>query len=230
MAEGLRTYTVQVSSTQEMVYRTLRDEIVTMRLKPGTAISTQDTAARLGVSRTPVREAFIRLQRENLLTITPQKVTQVSRINLKRVYQERFIREALEVENLSKFVSVATPEDLSRMRRNIARQRLAMEEKRYTDFIELDNDFHLIALRATSQNLGAEIMRQMNGHYDRIRLITAWEEHIATASIDQHSQMVDDIEAGRLTETVELLRHHLQQLYIHEKGLVENWADYFEDE
>ena len=91
-----RQYTVQVSSVQEMVYRTLRDKIVSMELKPGTTISTQEIADSMSVSRTPVREAFIRLQREDLLDVTPQRSTVVSKINMDRVYQERFIREALD--------------------------------------------------------------------------------------------------------------------------------------
>ena len=50
-----RQYTVQVSSVQEMVYRTLRDKIICMELKPGTIISTQEIADCMSVSRTPVR-------------------------------------------------------------------------------------------------------------------------------------------------------------------------------
>lgn len=99
-----RQYTVQVSSVQEMVYRTLRDKIVSMELKPGTIISTQEIADSMSVSRTPVREAFIRLQREELLDVAPQRSTMVSKINMDRVYQERFIREALEIEAMQKFV------------------------------------------------------------------------------------------------------------------------------
>ena len=58
MAEILRQYMVKVDSAQEKVYRTLRDEILSMVLKPGTIISTQEIAGLLGVSRTPVREAL----------------------------------------------------------------------------------------------------------------------------------------------------------------------------
>ena len=131
-----RQYTVQVSSVQEMVYRTLRDKIVSMELKPGTTISTQEIADSMSVSRTPVREAFIRLQREDLLDVTPQRSTVVSKINMDRVYQERFIREALEIEVAQKFIEVATPEVLARMRRNIEKQYAAIEEQRYVDYLE----------------------------------------------------------------------------------------------
>lgn len=225
-----RQYTVQVSSTQEMVYRTLRDEILSMELKPGTVITTQDTATRLGVSRTPVREAFIRLQRECLLDISPQKATVVAPIDLNRVYQERFVRESLEIENLKKFIPAATETTILTMQLNVAQQIDAMREKRYEDYIELDNEFHQIAFRETGESLGLDIVRQMNGHYDRMRLLTAWEENIALNAIEEHTRFIGYIKEKDLERAQELIRTHLQNLWIVEKKLREQWSDYFKKE
>ena len=225
-----RQYTVQVSSTQEMVYRTLRDEILSMELKPGTVITTQDTATRLGVSRTPVREAFIRLQRECLLDISPQKATVVAPIDLNRVYQERFVRESLEIENLKKFIPAATETTILTMQLNVAQQIDAMREKRYEDYIELDNEFHQIAFRETGESLGLDIVRQMNGHYDRMRLLTAWEENIALNAIEEHTRFIGYIKEKELERAQELIRTHLQNLWIVEKKLREQWSDYFKKE
>ena len=225
-----RQYTVQVSSTQEMVYRTLRDEILSMELKPGTVITTQDTATRLGVSRTPVREAFIRLQRECLLDISLQKATVVAPIDLNRVYQERFVRESLEIENLKKFIPAATETTILTMQLNVAQQIDAMREKRYEDYIELDNEFHQIAFRETGESLGLDIVRQMNGHYDRMRLLTAWEENIALNAIEEHTRFIGYIKEKDLERAQELIRTHLQNLWIVEKKLREQWSDYFKKE
>lgn len=224
-----RQYTVQVSSVQEMVYRTLRDKIVNMELKPGTVISTQEIADSMSVSRTPVREAFIRLQREDLLDVAPQRSTIVSKINMDRVYQERFIREALEIEAMQKFVEVATAESLNRMRRNIERQYAAIAEQRYIDFLELDNAFHQAAFTETHEDLGRSIVQQMNGHYDRIRLISAWEGQIVSAAMQEHERYVDYIERKDTARARELLRSHLQALRVQEEILLTNWSEYFSD-
>ena len=224
-----RQYTVQVSSVQEMVYRTLRDKIVSMELKPGTIISTQEIADSMSVSRTPVREAFIRLQREELLDVAPQRSTMVSKINMDRVYQERFIREALEIEAMQKFVEVATEESLNRMRRNIERQYAAIAEQRYIDFLELDNAFHQAAFTETHENLGRSIVQQMNGHYDRIRLISAWEGQIVSAAMQEHERYVDYIERKDTARARKLLRTHLQALRVQEEILLTNWSEYFSD-
>ena len=224
-----RQYTVQVSSVQEMVYRTLRDKIVNMELKPGTVISTQEIADSMSVSRTPVREAFIRLQREDLLDVAPQRSTIVSKINMDRVYQERFIREALEIEAMQKFVEVATAESLNRMRRNIEKQYAAIAEQRYIDFLELDNAFHQAAFTETHEDLGRSIVQQMNGHYDRIRLISAWEGQIVSAAMQEHERYVDYIERKDTARARKLLRTHLQALRVQEEILLTNWSEYFSD-
>ena len=224
-----RQYTVQVSSVQEMVYRTLRDKIVSMELKPGTIISTQEIADSMSVSRTPVREAFIRLQREELLDVAPQRLTIVYKINMDRVYQERFIREALEIEAMQKFVEVATAESLNRMRRNIEKQYAAIEEQRYIDFLELDNAFHQAAFTETHEDLGRSIVQQMNGHYDRIMLISAWEGQIVSAAMQEHERYVDYIERKDTARARKLLRTHLQALRVQEEILLTNWSEYFSD-
>ena len=224
-----RQYTVQVSSVQEMVYRTLRDKIVSMELKPGTIISTQEIADSMSVSRTPVREAFIRLQREELLDVAPQRSTMVSKINMDRVYQERFIREALEIEAMQKFVEVATAESLNRMRRNIEKQYAAIAEQRYIDFLELDNAFHQAAFTETHEDLGRSIVQQMNGHYDRIRLISEWEGQIVSAAMQEHERYVDYIERKDTARARKLLRTHLQALRVQEEILLTNWSEYFSD-
>ena len=224
-----RQYTVQVSSVQEMVYRTLRDKIVSMELKPGTTISTQEIADSMSVSRTPVREAFIRLQREDLLDVTPQRSTVVSKINMDRVYQERFIREALEIEVAQKFIEVATPEVLARMRRNIEKQYAAIEEQRYVDYLELDNALHQTAFTETHEDLGRSIVQQMNGHYDRIRLISAWEGQIVYTAMQEHDKYVDYIERKDALHARKILRSHLQALRMQEEILLTNWSEYFND-
>ena len=227
MAEILRQYMVKVDSAQEKVYRTLRDEILSMVLKPGTIISTQEIAGLLGVSRTPVREAFIRLQGENLLDVAPQKGTAVALIDLDRVYQERFIREALEVENLRRFVPAASEQTIADMRNNILLQKDAMQNGRCLEYKELDDQFHQRAFETTHEELSADIVRQVNGHYDRIRLITAWEGNIAFNAIEEQSRLVDCVEQRDVERAQQLLRSHLQQLWVQERSLMELYPDYF---
>src|SRR5690606_1176873 len=99
--ESVMAVTAPEANEETMAMRVvgaLRDEIVTMALKPGDVISESDIAGRYGVSRQPVREAFIRLAQQGLLLIRPKRATVVKKISPDGVRQSRFIRESIEVE------------------------------------------------------------------------------------------------------------------------------------
>lgn len=222
-----RQYVVVVNSVREQAYRILRNEIVRMELKPGTVISTQDTAIRLNISRTPVREAFIRLQGESLLEISPQKATVVSRIDFNRVYQEWFIREALEVENMRSFASMASKETIEAMKHNISEQYVALEAKDHERYLELDNSFHQLEFVDTNGDLAASLIRQMNGHYDRVRMISSKQEGVADIIISEHEKLVQYISRKDAEGAVDLLRKHIRELQSYKESLIKKWQDYF---
>lgn len=221
-------YVVSVKSTREMAYKTLRQEIISMELKPGTAISTQDTALRLKVSRTPVREAFIKLHEERLLEVSPQKATVVSRIDRDRVRQECFIREALEVANMRQFAAIASEGTLAEMRRILADQYVALQGADYDKYLELDNLFHSKEFTDTNAELARTLIQQMNGHYDRVRLIDMRRATTAGRVLKEHEQLVDHIARREIEDAVTLLQKHIQELQVLLGPLAEKWPEYFE--
>src|SRR3954467_10017610 len=77
-------------------YEALRDAIISTELEPGQQVSENEIAEKLGVSRTPVREALARLRDDQLVQIVPQLGTFVSRIGGPGVDDAQFLREALE--------------------------------------------------------------------------------------------------------------------------------------
>ena len=83
-------------SVASQVYRLLRTEIVELQLAPRTRLSEKDLALRLGVSRSPVREALLKLSDEGLVWIRPQSGTAVAPISISEVNDGQFVREALE--------------------------------------------------------------------------------------------------------------------------------------
>lgn len=84
------------STTSNQVYEELKSQILNLQLAPGTSISEKEMSEKFNVSRTPVRESFLRLSREGLLNVFPQRGTFVSLIDLNLVEEARFMREHLE--------------------------------------------------------------------------------------------------------------------------------------
>ncbi len=83
-------------SVGEYVYNTIKKNIINLNIKPGDRISEKEIADMLNLSRTPVREAFIKLSKEGVVNVLPQRGTYISRIDLKQVEEARFIRASLE--------------------------------------------------------------------------------------------------------------------------------------
>src|SRR5699024_11869693 len=83
-------------STRGFVYDTLLEAIVSLEFPPGKTISEKEISEELEVSRTPVREAFLKLSEEELLTVLPQRGSYISLIDLDHVEDARFLREQAE--------------------------------------------------------------------------------------------------------------------------------------
>ncbi|MDO5405819.1 MAG: GntR family transcriptional regulator [Eubacteriales bacterium] len=223
------------NTVQGAVYYILREGIMTLRLSPGTVMSTQEMANRMKVSRTPVREAFIRLQREGLVDIVPQKETMVSRINLKRVEEERFIRESLELAVVEHFVKKITSQDVWRLKANIEKQKMFCEQKKYAEFVGCDNQFHEILFEAAGQRLSWETIMSVNGHYNRIRVLTVQTEKTMRGTIEQHEKIVALIEKGLidqgLIEQIKVeMTDHVKKLLYEKEELLQQYPGYFEEE
>ena len=218
------------SSVQSAVYTALRNNIMSLQLKPGTTMSTQKIAEKLNVSRTPVREAFIRLQRDGLLDIFPQKETTVSRIDFSKVEQERFIRESLEIANAELFVKKVTKQDISELELNLEQQRATVQSCDYNALLQLDNVFHEYMFRATGQNVAWETIQATCNHYARIRLITVWNKDIMMETILQHQKILSAIQEQNLDFAKIYIKAHLHRLENQVQQLLKDYPDYFVQE
>lgn len=219
-----------VNSVQGAVYHTLKQGIMTLQLVPGTVMSTQEMATRLHVSRTPVREAFIRLQREELVDIVPQRETMVSRINLRRVEEERFIREGLELAVIDPFLRNCKPEHFAQLRETIEEQKRCYREKQYADFVRFDNRLHRLLFEVAGQKLAWETISNVNGHYDRIRILTVQNEETIVGTILQHGRIVDLMEQGDRDAVRYEISHHVKKINYEKTDLVRQYPDYFATE
>src|SRR5215211_357673 len=111
------------------VTRTLRQAIVSMKISPGEMLSEQDLAQRFGVSRSPVREALIKLSEAGLVRVLPQRGTQVVKISRAAVEDARFIREAVECAVARDAALLTSPRTVENLSANLARQRRAAKVK-----------------------------------------------------------------------------------------------------
>ncbi len=221
---------IERKSIQTLVYEELKRNIMSMKLEPGQTMSTQEIATKLNVSRTPVREAFLRLQSEGLVEMIPQRETMVSKISLKRVEQEKFIRECLEMGVIRKFMDKSGCEVEENMAELIQLQKKCGEEKDFVGFLEADDQFHKVLFDVTGQEMAWETIASRNGHYNRLRILYVQRDTAMQESIEQHHKIATLLESGSREEAARALYSHVRRLDIDEAGLIAQYPDYFESE
>jgi GntR family transcriptional regulator, rspAB operon transcriptional repressor len=133
---------LRVTTTSALIYQTLRNEIVSLRRRPGESILEKEIGAQFGVSRTPVREAILRLAAEKLVEIFPQSGTFVARIPIDELPEAIVIRKALEEVAMRAAAEHASRAQVTSLRANLDLQREAIAAENYDSFRSIDDAFH----------------------------------------------------------------------------------------
>lgn len=217
-------------SISEQVFRTLRSAIVTMRLKPGEAISEQDVASRLDVSRQPVREAFIKLNDDGLLRVLPQRGTFVRKISTEAVANARFVREAVECAIAREASRRIEDADLAALKSLIAEQRKAAKADDPEAFFVLDEEFHRSLAAASGCIYAWKVIESAKAQMDRVRFLSLPEATPMRRLIAQHKAVLDGIAAGKGTAAASAMQTHLREILSSLPRLAAKYPAMFDDE
>ncbi|MDR1549487.1 MAG: GntR family transcriptional regulator [Hungatella sp.] len=187
MANRTRT---SEKSAASLAYDFLHDSIIGMKLKPGQPLNLEELSEHLKVSRSPLRDAVIRLEHEGLITSLPHKGTLVSKINLKQANEECFLRITIEEEIYSLFSDLCNERDISRLRDYIKTQEKVIQDHDIRIFLKQDDEFHKYLYLRTDKEFSFNLLQNSIGHYNRLRLLTCTENRVVSSSIQEHKDMV----------------------------------------
>ncbi|APO46325.1 GntR family transcriptional regulator [Paenibacillus xylanexedens] len=214
-------------STRAYSYNLLKERILHLELKPGTKISEKEIADELQVSRTPVREAFMKLAEEELLDIIPQSGTIVSHINLEHVEEGRFMREKMEKEIVT-LACVSFPEEYRfRLETNIAMQEVCIGKNNFYRLFELDEEFHQILFQGTGKLRTWRMLQQLNIPFNRLRLLRLAEDSNLEVIISQHKEIYRLITERKTEQAVQVMEAHLRLVVIEQESIKAKYPHYF---
>lgn len=170
---------------RDVVFNALREAILTGKLQPGERLMENQLADKLGVSRTPVREALRMLELENLVELVPRKGAQVLDMSEKDIVNILEVRSALEGLATALACKKMKREDLQKLKALQADFEHAIEEGDMTGIVEIDEDFHDLILASTEndklitmyQNLRIQLYRYRMAHVKLDSTITAIVAH-----------------------------------------------------
>lgn len=178
-----------------LVYRALRDDIVALRMTPGESINEKTVALKHGVSRTPVREALLRLADEHLVEIFPQSGTFVTRIPIAALPEAILVRKALEELTARQAAERAATEQVTALQQSIERQQRLVRHGDRNRFHDADDAFHAaIAVAAGHPGIWRLIL-QVKLQLDRYRRLTLPVPGRMSRVVDEHAAVVAAIVA-----------------------------------
>ncbi len=217
-------------SIAEQVFRTLRSSIVTMRLTPATALSEQDIADRLNVSRQPVREAFIKLSEIGMVRVLPQRGTFVVKISAKAVTDARFVREAVECAIARRASEGLGKPAIDALRAIIADQRRAARARDSEQFFVLDEAFHRGLANAAECAYAWKVIEEAKAQMDRVRFLSIPDATPVDRLIVQHQAILDAIAGKRGAAAEQAMKDHLREILKSLPRLARAFPDMFEDD
>lgn len=197
-------------SAAELVYRDMRERILSLELAPDTPLSRSELAGTYGVSLTPVREALLRLQQEGLIETYPQSRTVVSRIDASGLSETHFLRAALEIEVARTLTRKREPGLLRDAEQALERQReIGTDRSRVNEFSQLDQQFHGALFTAAGQAGLHDLIRSRSGHLDRVRRLHLPTEGKMASIIADHEAILSGIRSGDEGRASAAVRAHL---------------------
>jgi DNA-binding GntR family transcriptional regulator len=202
---------------------------VSAELEPGRRLSENELAAWLGVSRTPVREALVRLRDERLVAIVPQLGTFVTLISPDALADAAFIREALECSAIRLATELATGRDLEELQANLAAQDRAEQTGDTEAFDRLDEALHRMLCELSGREIAWSLSRRANGHLDRVRRLSLPEPGYLAEMVSEHRAVVAAIADHDTDRAETALRHHLRMVLSSLPSIQAAHPDYFEE-
>lgn len=220
---------IEPVSISTQLYRHLRGAVIRGELRPGQALSESEIARQYSTSRQPVREAFIKLAEERLVTILPQRGTFVVKISVADVLDARFVREAIEVAVAQEAATSAQPTAIRELR-NLIEQQKAVAHGHNEEFLALDEEFHRTIALSVGRAHAWRVIENIKAQMDRIRYLSLDDATPLPLIIEQHTRIVDGIEAGDPTTAAAATRSHLREITVSLPNIAARFPDLFESD
>lgn len=196
---------IRFKTKSDTVASWLRSEVLAGRLEPGTQLLQEEIAEQLGVSSTPVREAFGMLEAEGFLERRPHRGVVVTSRNEEDVADASRIRTVLEIYAVRELTKRLDPEVMEEMERHLSEAQAAMLADDAAAFRRASNGFHLAIIRGARSRSLNEIMNYM---VPRSQLYGPVSSEWMPLRLGEHQGILEAIRAGDGKRAAELLTHH----------------------
>jgi GntR family transcriptional regulator, rspAB operon transcriptional repressor len=210
----------------QQIYDYLRSAIVKLKFKPGMDLDRAELARYFGVSVTPVRDALLKLEEEELVDIFPQHGTRVRAVELESARNAHFLRLTLELE-IARILAQCRDDQLVReLQGFVDQQRACLARGDMDAFAQADQAFHERMYVAAHADQLWRLMRGKSGNMDRLRQLHMLQHGKAESVVQEHADIAAAIASGDPELAEASVRKHLSGTLSQLMGLRERFPDY----
>ena len=201
---------------RDVVFNTLRQAILKGELEPGERLMEIQLAERLGVSRTPIREAIRKLELEGLVLMIPRKGAEVAEISEKSLREVLEVRRSLEELAIELACQRITPEELTALEEAENRFARAVEDGEVMSIAESDENYHELIYQATANDRLVQILNNLREQMYRYRLEYIKDEDRRQILVVEHEHILRAVRRRDIADAKSAVREHIdnQQLTI----------------
>ena len=194
---------------RDVVFNTLRKAILRGELKPGERLMEIQLANKLGVSRTPIREAIRKLELEGLVLMIPRKGAELAQITEKNMQDVLEVRKALEELSVQLACERITPEQVEEMKMAAEDFRKVLKSGDVTKIAEADVKFHDIIFAATNNQRLITLLNNLREQMYRFRVEYLKQKECYPQLLEEHDKLIALISGGEVEEACELMGRHI---------------------
>lgn len=213
---------INIMSVRESVFISLRRMILDGTFQPSERLNEKILADRLGVSRTPIREAMYKLEQEGLVRIVPRKYTEVIGITDESITEIHMIRSALEPIAAYEAVDNLTQGEIEELSKLWSKSLEYFKVQDIENLMNTNDQFHSLISEASKLPKIINILSNMHDYVEIFRYSFMSRSDLAERSINEHKKILDAIRSRNKKLVKQLVSEHLEGIFEYEKVVLED--------
>jgi GntR family transcriptional regulator, rspAB operon transcriptional repressor len=206
---------INTPKISEIIYKLIKEKIVSKEFPPGSRLDLDDIEIQLGVSRTPLKEALNRLQMEGLVSILPRSGTYVTDPKKEDISDSFELRRILEISAVEFAVKNAGDKDLQDLRNLVEEMHLLAKSEdissNYPQYLELDHTFHGKLVLLSGNKRLVEVHSRENLHSQMARIRYSRFEPELYLTQEEHERILDALEHRDTKSAMNEISSHLKR-------------------
>jgi len=205
------------NSLADSAYEQIREMIISNELKPGEFVNEAKLQDLLGIGRTPIHEAFLRLSVEQFVNVIPRRGIEICKLSPRVVHAIFNARLIVEPSTLRKTYSILDIDWLLTMRKRfntIKENKMLSDQDGLRQYIKYDTEFHSVIVTALDNSYLSSLVSNYLSQLTAITTATTKQSENAYTSNEDHITIIDNILAGNVDEACAVLENHIRKGYI----------------